>query len=110
MPTFKEELARMLWLQHEGKIADDEPCKVILPRREAKKRVENKEGATRFVMDCEDPETYSAFHAEKDRYIRCAVNKSVALSIMLRAWQQLSDKDIESLAADEPLRESVGSA
>ena len=47
MPSFQEELERMLWLKREGKVSLDERVKVIFPRLEAKKRVKNVEGRTR---------------------------------------------------------------
>jgi hypothetical protein len=102
MPSFKEELARMLWLQHEGKIADDEPTKVIFPRRAAKERVENKKERTRLIRELDTHVTYSEFNAEFDRYIEhSGGNPQIAYSLMLRCLAQLSDESIKKLAEDE---------
>lgn len=93
----------MLWLQHEGKISDDEPCKVILPRREAKKRVVNKDGKTRLIRELDTHVTYSEFNSEFDRYIeQSGGNPQVAYSIMLRLLKQLPDSSIKKLAEDSP--------
>jgi hypothetical protein len=105
MATLKEERARLQFLEEHGR--GDEKVHVVFIEQEAAERVANEakgiqKPKTRFQMETDDPEMYSAFNAEKDRYIRCAVNKSVALSLMLRCWQQLSDEMIRTLAADEP--------
>lgn len=102
MPTFKEELARMLWLQNENKISPDAPCKVVLPRLEAQKRVSNKGERTRLIRELDDTETYSQFNFQFDRYIElCGGNPSIAYSLMLRLLEQLTDDMIRRLAADE---------
>src|SRR5690349_14058385 len=101
MPGFKEELARMLWLQHEGKVTDNEPCKVLFPRRDAKKRIVNKEERTRLIRELDTHITYSEFNQEFDRYIEhSGGNPQIAYSIMLRLLKQLSDESIRKLAED----------
>ena len=108
MPGFKEELARMLWLDHEGKVPPDEPCKVIFPAREAKERTENKKERTRLVRELDTPQTYADFNAEFDRFIRCAGNVQVAYSLMLRCLAQWSESDIRKLAEDQPAQIPAG--
>jgi hypothetical protein len=100
MPGAAEELARLNWLLKEGKIRPDEPCKLILPRIEARKRVKNVEGRTRLVVQLDSPETYSEFAAEFSRYKEQAGNVQVAYSIMLRLLKQLPDSSIKRLAED----------
>jgi hypothetical protein len=99
MPTLKEVADRVNFLLSKGD--GGRKCHFGLVDVEAKERKENPKGRTRFIMECDCADTYSAFNAEKDRYIEVAGNKSVALSIMLRCWQQLSDMAIRKLAEDE---------
>ena len=60
MPSFEEELARMLWLKREGKVQPTERCKLIFPRLEAKKRVKNTEGRTRLIVQLDTAQTDEA--------------------------------------------------
>ena len=98
MPSFEEELARMLRLKKEGKVQPDERCKLIFPRLEAKKRVKNVEGRTRLVVQLDTPATYSEFSAQFARYKELSGNPQIAFSIMLRLLAQLSDDSIKRLA------------
>lgn len=105
MPSASEELARLNWLLKEGQIMPEEPCKVILPRIEARKRAENApdetgKRRTRLIKELDSPETYSEFEIEFARYKECAGNVQVAYSIMLRLLKQLPDESIRKLAED----------
>jgi hypothetical protein len=109
MPTASEELARLNWLIKEGQIMPEEPCKLILPRIEARKRAENApdetgKRKTRLVKDLLTPEAYADWNAEFSRYVEAAGNSHVAYSIMLRLLQQLPDESIRKLAEDEPVK------
>ena len=104
MATLREERARLQFLEEKGH--GDEKVHVVFIEREAAERIANERKGivkpkTKFVFETDDPDMYSAFNFEKDRYIRCAVNKSVAVSLMLRCWQQLSDEAIRKLSEDE---------
>lgn len=103
MATLREERARLQFLEEHGR--GDEKVHVVFIDEEARERIKNEakgivKPKTKFVMETDDPEMYSAFNAEKDRYIRCAVNKSVALSLMHRRLAQLSCEDITKLSED----------
>ena len=89
-------------------LPDDEP--VIFPRQSAKRRVKNKLGRTRLIVELDTPQTYSEFTAEFDRYKQHAGNVQVAFSIMLRCLKQLSNELIKTLAEDEPIQESLSDA
>jgi len=109
MPTFQEELERMIWLNKEGNILASERCKVIFPRLEAKKRAENapnEQGKqkTRLIKELHTPEAYSEWNAEFSRYTEAAGNPIIAQSIMLRLLQQLSSESIGKLAEDDAER------
>jgi len=101
MPSFEEELARMLWLKKEGKVRPDERCKLIFPRIEAKKRVKNVEGRTRLVVQLDTPATYSEFTAQFARYKELTGNPQIAYSLMLKVLQGLSDDSIQRLAKED---------
>jgi hypothetical protein len=80
----------------------DEPCHIVDIQKEAKKRSENDgpQPKTRFQMECDDGEMYSSLNLEKDRIIKRARNKSVALSLMLLAWRRLTDPMIDKILAE----------
>lgn len=76
----------------------DEPCKLILPKREAARRKENAEKLKRVAFDC-DEQTYSDFHAERARYIEaCGNHPLIAYAVMIRLLQQLPNDSIKRLA------------
>jgi hypothetical protein len=98
MPSFAEEFARMKWLKENGKVQDDERCKIIFPRIEARKRVKNAEGRTRLVVQLDTPATYSEFSAQFARYKEITANPQLAFSIMLDLLKALPDEGIKRLA------------
>ena len=110
MGSAKEELDNLTRVLREGHVAPNEPCKVLFPRIEAKRRIRNKEGRTRLIVELDTPQTYSEFTAEFDRYKQHAGNVQVAFSIMLRCLKQLSNELIKTLAEDEPIQESLSDA
>jgi len=77
-----------------------EPAKLVLPRREAKKRAANEEKRTRVQFDC-DEQTYADFHAERARYIEaCGNHPLIAYAVMIRLLRQLPSSSITKLAED----------
>lgn len=98
MPGARQEDVRLLWLLDHGKIPDDEPCKLVLPRLEAKKRVKNTEGRTRLIVQLDTPETYSEFTGQFARYKEITGNPQIAFQIMLDLLKALSDEGIKRLA------------
>jgi hypothetical protein len=78
----------------------DEPCVLVLPKREAAKRKANNEKRTRIAFDA-DEQTYQDFHAERSRYIEaCGNHPLIAYAIMIRLLKQLPDESIQKLATD----------
>ena len=100
MPIFDEELGRMLWLKKNGKVEGGEPCKVLFPRLEAKKRVRNSEGKTRLVKQLDTTETYSAFEEQFSRYKELTGNPQIAFSLMLKVLGGPSDEQIKAAAQE----------
>jgi hypothetical protein len=100
MPTVLDALEHAKWLVEHGR--GQEACKLILPRLEAQRRRENKEGRTRLVRDLHSAEAYSEWNAEFSRYVEAAGDPNVAYSIMLRLLKQLPTSSIEKLSKDEP--------
>lgn len=98
MPGARQEAVRLLWLLDHGKIPDDEPCKLVLPRLEAKKRVKNTEGRTKLIKELDSHQTYSDFNGQFARYIELTGNPQVAYQIMLDLLKALSDEGIRRLA------------
>ena len=77
-----------------------EPAKLVLPRREAKKRAANEEKRKRVIFDC-DEQTYADFHAERARYIEaCGNHPLIAYAVMIRCLAQLSNDVIRRLAEE----------
>lgn len=70
------------WAWFVKNMQDDEPCS--FPRREAKKRQQNKERKSRVVFNC-DPETYAAFHREKERIMRVLDENPTLFGVFLCA-------------------------
>jgi len=101
MPTFEQELARMLWLKHENKISPDEPCKVVLPRLEAKEAARKPKGRTRFIFETDSEDMYSRFVTQKNRWLELIPNKSVALDMMCSMWENCSDAVIKAFGDEE---------
>jgi hypothetical protein len=101
MPSVEQEMARLKWLLAEGKVAPGDPCKLVCPKLEAKKRVKNTEGRTRLVVQLDTPATYSEFSAQFARYKEITGNPQIAFSLMLRLLAGLSDDSIKRLAEDK---------
>jgi hypothetical protein len=98
MPDVVECLKQCQWLVAHGRAS--EPAKLVLPRIEAKRRIENKEKHHRVQFDC-DETTYSAFHAQLKRYRELVTNVTIAQQIMVELLAQVSDESIRALAEEE---------
>jgi hypothetical protein len=101
MPSFAEELARMIWLRDNKKVSPDERVKLVFPRLEARRRVKNTEGRTRLIVQLDTPESYSAFSAQFARFKEVTGNPQIAYQIMLDLLAALPDESIRSLANAE---------
>jgi len=100
VPSIRAALERLRYEVSQGR--ENEPVHIVFVEREQKKRIKNPEGSTRFVMECDDPVAYSELHAERNRIIKRARNKAVAISLMIRAWREgLADGEIDRLLAEE---------
>ena len=116
MPGARAEATRVLWLLDNGKIPDDEPCKLVLPRLEAKKRIENRpdeqgKQKTRLIKELDSHQTYSDFNAQFARYIELTGNPQIAYQIMLELLAALPDDSIRKMAkADEGVINATHSA
>jgi len=99
METVRDALAHAQWLIEHGR--GEEPCKLFLPKVEAQRRRENKEGYKRFVIQV-DEELYKQFHAMKDRFITlCFNNPSLAYPVLLQILAAVDDQTIVSIAEAE---------
>jgi hypothetical protein len=98
LPSFAEELARMQWLKANNKVSDDERCKLVFPRIEAKKRVKNVEGRTKLIIQLDTAETYSEFSAQFARYKDMTGNPQLAFELMLSLLRAPSDESLRRYA------------
>ncbi len=85
MATVDEEIARLQFISRQGR--GQEKCHVVLIEVEQQERIKNPKEKTRFCVETDDPKLYSEFHRVKELWFG-AVNKSVALSMMLELWDR----------------------
>jgi hypothetical protein len=93
--------AALEWLKSEvAHGRGEDKCHVIDVTAEAKERIKNEKKQTRFVLACDSPEAFSELHFEWDRIVKRVGNKSVAITLVTRAWREgLSDAAIDRLMA-----------
>ncbi len=83
------------WLIEHGR--GQEKGIIYMPKVEAQRRRENKEGHRRVVF-VTDPDTYKLWHAERDRWIElCDDNPTIAYPLMCSVLQRISDEAIRGL-------------
>jgi hypothetical protein len=98
MPTVLDALEHAKFLIEKGR--GYEPCKLVLPRLEAQKRIANNEKRTRVAFDA-DEQIYSDFHAERKRYIEaCGNHPLIAYAVMIKLLKGLSSDSIKRLSED----------
>jgi hypothetical protein len=92
------------YLKHlESKGRGNAPVHIVDIEEEAKARKQNDgpRPKTRFQIETDEPMLYAQLNDEKDRIISHVHNKSIALDLMLRAWQELTNARIDHLLALE---------
>jgi len=104
MATLREERARLQFLEEKGH--GDEKVHVVFIEREAAERIANERKGivkpkTKFVMETDDADMYRRFNFQKDRWYRLIPNKSVAVDMMARMWEEPSDEVICEFGKDE---------
>ena len=99
MPSLKELSEKLNAMIAAGK--GEERGALFLPAVEARSRVKNEKGRTRFIMETNSPEFYSRFNAQKDRYLSVVENKTIGLEVMLSVLESKSDQDLLDLARGE---------
>ncbi len=92
----------------------------VILEEEQQKRIENKpdeqgKKKTRIVWETNDPDCFSLFHAEKERYFKFAGgNPVLGTDAMIMALRVQRDQDIrrfiEALASTEKNQESLANA
>lgn len=109
METVKDVLEHCKFLIGKGR--GDEPGKLYMPRIEAQRRKANKEQHKRIVFVTNDPQLYSDWHAQKDRYVTlCYSNPNLAFPVMLQILAAVADETIVGLANAEQHEESLNDA
>ena len=99
MATIDEEWPRLKFLAEHKRGA--EKIHVVFLEQEARERIANAgpKPKTKFVFETDSPEAYSQLNFEKDRWIKAVGNKSVAVTLLIMAWQKYTDDDLR-LAAE----------
>jgi len=96
METVLDVLEHCKWLIAHGR--SGEAAKLFMPKVEAQRRKENKEGYRRFVIQV-DETLYKQFHEMKDRYITlCFNNPSLAYPVLLQILAAVADETITAMA------------
>jgi hypothetical protein len=68
--------------------------------RDQAERIKNNKRVTRFTLETKDPDACAELHAEWDRIIRRVHNKSIALSLIVKAWKEaLADSELDKIMA-----------
>lgn len=103
MASLREERARLQFLEEHGR--GDEKVHVVFIEEEARERIKNEQKGivkpkTKFVFETDDPEMYRRFNAEKDRWIRQIVNKSMAIDLLCCAWENYTNDAIQALVEE----------
>jgi len=84
----------------------DEPCHVIDIKKEQKARINNDgpQPKTKFAIETDSPDVYSRMNREKDRVIKRVGNKAVAVDLLARAWETLTDQVLDRILASEEMQ------
>jgi hypothetical protein len=107
VPSVLDVLAQVKFLIEKGR--GEEPAGLYMPKVESQKRRENKEKRKRIVWDV-DPETYSRFNAERDRWMGVCVNKTVAVSLMCDVLAAVPEETMRRLLEAGSEQESLSGA
>lgn len=104
MAKWAEVKARWQWLNEH--LADDEPVVFKLPRREARKRIENKEKKRRITLQT-DEQNYSEFQVWNEAYMQtCGENPTLRTQAIIEAMKAF---DLKGWLAEQH-SESLGDA
>ena len=83
---------------------DDHVYHIVDITAEQQARIKNdgEKPKTRFQIELDDPKLYSDWNLEKDRILKRVGNKSIALTLMQRAWAEaLCDSEIDKILAEQ---------
>jgi hypothetical protein len=94
MPNVLECMEHAKYLIDKG--LGQEPAKLVLPRREAKRRAVNKEKQTRVVF-VTTPENFSAFHSARAHVIEVVGNPTLADQLIAEVIARVADETWRAL-------------
>jgi hypothetical protein len=100
LPSVSAAIEYLKDLERKGRGNDS--VHIVDIKAEAKERAKNDgdKPKTRFQVELDDPDLYRDFNEAKDRVITHCHNKTIALSLLLRAWQQLDVKTLDKWLAE----------
>lgn len=101
MATVKEEFELLKTKILAGK--GGEKIHVVWHEAERQRRRENKKQSTRFAMETYSPQSYSELHEERERFIRIAVDPSLAVQLMIRALAAPDESTLRQWLKDGPV-------
>lgn len=90
MPT-KKELFEQLKIDIAAGKGLQDSCHLVNHDAERVRRRENRAKSTRVMIETHSPQSYSEFHEQKERYIRAAVDPSIAIQLMIRALAAIDE-------------------
>lgn len=98
MASVRQELEKLKWEASQGR--GEEKIHITWVERDQAERIKNNRRVTKFVLETKDADACSELHAEWERIIKRVGNKSVALSLAVKAWSEaLSDTELDRLLA-----------
>lgn len=106
MPSVRLALERLKYEAEHGN--SEEKIHITWVERDQAERIKNNKRVTKFVLETKDPDACSELHAEWERIMKRVKNKSVCLSLVVRAWQEaLSDRELDKILAAMEIEEGV---
>lgn len=104
MGKIRTEFERFKWEVEHGH--GEEKVHVTYVERDQAERIKNNKRVTKFVLETKDADACSELHAEWDRIVRRVGNKSMALSLVVRAWKDaLADGELDKIMAELDVQE-----
>jgi hypothetical protein len=101
MPSVTAAIEYLKQLERKGR--GNAPVHIVDIEAEAEERKKNTgpKPKTRVQFETDDPELYSAFAIERERIVKRAKNVQVALTLMLEAWHEMTNAEIDRRMAED---------
>lgn len=98
MATIHQELEKLKFEVAQGR--GNEKIHITFVERDQAERAKINRAVTKFVLETKSPEACAELHAEYGRILKRVGNKSIALSLVVKAWREaLSDGELDKIMA-----------